>query len=293
MIKIITLLLFLTSCASSRFERSTAPQNDSFLVETTIRFDGKRLNDWAIENGLLGEATKLCQLGDTKDAQELLKNNLSQFRKDPSYWMVVGNCYWYEKQSAKAEYFYRLALGLSKRNKKVTQALHNNLGLLYMERQLYPEARSELTQADESLTAKYNLAQIDLLMGNSRGARGLLADLYRNNRKDPDVLASLAVAHLLEGNNKVALQVLSEVPEIEDNRQDIPFYRAMGFYLSGNVEKAEEQLSKVEKADASISRLSDMAKRLEQLVQDEIQRREDAAKAAREAAEAKQATTQG
>ncbi len=293
MIKIITLLLLLASCASSRFERSTAPQNDSFLSETTIRFDGKRLNDWAIENGLLGEATKQCQVGETEKAQELLKSNLSQFRKDPSYWMVVGNCYWYEKKGAKAEYFYRLALGLSKNNKKISQALHNNLGLLYMQRQLYPEARTELIQAEDSLTAKYNLAQIDLLMGNSRGARVLLADLYRHNRKDPDVLASLAVAHLLEGNNKVALQVLSEVPEVEDNRQDIPFYRAMGFYLSGNVEKAEEQLNKVGKADVSISRLSDMAKRLEQLVQDEIKRREDAAEAAREAADAKQAASQG
>ncbi|PIQ57512.1 MAG: hypothetical protein COW01_00090 [Bdellovibrionales bacterium CG12_big_fil_rev_8_21_14_0_65_38_15] len=292
MVKIILLLFFITSCASSRFERSTAPQNDSFLVETTIRFDGKRLNDWAQDNGVLGEATKLCQSGESDKGQQLLKDNLSTFRKDSSYWMVVGNCHWYGNDSAKAEYFYRLALGLGK-SSKVTQAIHNNLGLLYMQRQLYPEARSELSKADQSLTAKYNLAQIELLMGNSRGAKSLLAELYRNNRQDPDVLASLAVAHLLDGNNKVALKVLSEVPEIENNRQDISFYKAMGFYLSGNVEKAEEQLNKVDKANETISRLSDMAKKLEQLVQEEVQRREDAAKAAQEAAEAKQASTQG
>tara|TARA_R110000868_G_scaffold163335_2_gene395512 strand:- start:274 stop:1152 length:879 start_codon:yes stop_codon:yes gene_type:complete len=289
MFKLIAILLLVSACSSTRFERVTAPENDSFLVETTIRFDGKRLNDWAIAQGDLGQATKLCQTGEVEAGQTLLKSLLGSMRKDPSYWMVIGNCYWYDNNSSKAEYFYRLALGLGSGNKKVKAALHNNIGLLYMQRQLYPEAKSELLKAEDSLTAKYNLAQISLLMGDSRGARSLLADLYRNNRNDPDILASLAVAHLLEGNNQVALQVLNEVPQSEDKRQDIAFYRAMGFYLSGNVEKAEEQLNKVDQADKSISRLSDMAKRLEQLVQDEVQRREAAAKAAKEAAEAQSA----
>lgn len=289
MIRLFIILLITSACSSTRYERSTAPENDAFLVETTIRFDGKRLNEWAQSQGQLGEATRLCQQDEIDNAQKKLKLMLATERKNPSYWMVVGNCYWHANESAKAEYFYRLALGLSANNQKVTAALHNNLGLLYMQRQLYPEARSELNKAKDSLTARYNLAQISLLMGDSRGARSLLADLYRNNRRDPDILASMAVAHLLEGNHQVALKVLSEVPDMEDNRQDIAFYRAMGFYLSGSVEKAEEQLNKVSQADQSISRVSDMAKKLEQLVQEEVKRREAAAEAA-QAASAKQAS---
>lgn len=273
MLRLLLLTILLSACSTARFERTTMPENDAFVVETTIRFDGKRLNDWASENGTLGEATKLCQLGEADKGQELLKSNLNKLRKKSAYWLVVGNCHWYAKNSAKAEYFYRLALSLNKNNQQIADAIHNNIGLLYMQRSLYPEARSELEKAKDSLTARYNLAQIAILIGDTRSAKRHLGDIYTVNRKDPDVLASMAVTHLLDGNAKLALKILDEIPANENDRQDIAFYRAMGLFLRGDLEKAQVELDRVSKADSKVNRLSDMAKELEHLVSIEVERR--------------------
>lgn len=276
----LSILLLVTACSTTRFERTTAPENDALIVESTIRFDGKRLNEWAESKGVLGEATKLCQLGETSEGQELLKKNLNSQRKSPAYWMVVGNCHWHAGNGAKAEYFYKLALGLAKKDQRIADAVYNNLGLLYMQRSLYPEARAEFEKAKDSLTAKYNLAQIALLLGDARSAKSHLAEIYRVNRRDPDVLASMAVAHLLDGNTKVAMQVLNEIPKNESDRQDVAFYRAMGLYLNGDVENAGAELDRALKTDSSVSRLSDMAKELENLVKLEVERRLAAQEAA-------------
>lgn len=273
MIRLLLITILVSSCSTARFERTTAPENDAFLSETTIRFDGKRLNEWAQEHGLLGEATRLCQSNETQKGQEILKSNLNSMRKYAGYWLVVGNCHWYDNQSAKAEYFYRLALSIEKKNQLLIDALHNNIGLLYMQRSLFPEARSEFEKAKESLTARYNLAQISILIGDTRSAKKHLGDIYRINRKDPDVLASMAVTHLLDGNAKLALNVLGEIPKNESDRQDIAFYRAMGLFLKGEVELAQKSLEGVSRADSKVNRLSDMAKELEKLVSAEVERR--------------------
>lgn len=275
MIRIIVIALLTTACSTARYQRTADTAHDAFIAETTIRYEGTRLNEWAKQNGPLASVTQLCQNRELDQAKKELKELLAKERNNASYWLVTGNCYWYERDLIKAEYFYKLGLSLTKKtDTKTKNALNNNIGVVYLERRLYPEASQWFELAADSLTARYNLAQVSLYYGDARSAKGYLSPLYQQNRLDPDVLVALALTHLIDNNSKLAIKVLSEIPNSERAREDVSFYLAIANFLQGNPDQSKQEIELMSKQNSSNNQLTNMAKNLEQLINQEIERRE-------------------
>lgn len=237
----IFILALLTSCASH--QKIFIIENEHFDAlrhESLYRYDQKRLSRLSPDSALT-----LCHQNKFELAQKIAIQQLDQRKNDPIYWTELGTCYYLQKEEAKAKFYYQMALGLTT-TKELKSSIINNLGLIYLRRAKYDEAKEHFQQASklypESLTPRYNLAQVYLYFGHYQNAEKHLMQLYRFNPKDIDLLYLLGHASLMKYQYQKAQSYFNKIPAEYLKRQDMANSIAMLYIKLGQYRKADVAL---------------------------------------------------
>ncbi|MCK5072567.1 MAG: tetratricopeptide repeat protein [Bacteriovoracaceae bacterium] len=221
--------LFSCSTGTIKRHRTETRNHDLFRSESFYRMNEKRLElELARPKQKYGPVIT-CHKGKTKKGLDSLKLDLKNGKKDPLYWIHVGNCHLLKNNDIKAEFFYRLAIQTaSKKHRKKSPAL-NNLGVIFHKNGHIKKALKFFKEAHEAnkklITPGYNLAQIYLQYGYTDKALYLLERMKKNHPDAVELLFSLGAAWLIKGNTKKALSYFNKIKEPYSKREDIAVWK--------------------------------------------------------------------
>lgn len=261
---ILTILVTLASCSSSRIDRKISDVNwDSLADESYLRWGENRLEKHAkTEHQVVG-----CYLGETKDTLEDYKKNYLTKNQEPHYWLHIGNCYFIQEKWTKAEFFYRMTLEEAK-EKTIKSIALNNLGLIHFKYEQWEKGK-ELMQESMALAPKfrvprYNISQLYLQFGLYDKAIELLTDSVFKGHKDIDVYFSLANAHLYKGDLKTSAQYFQMIPRENYRREDIAATYALFLVRRGKVREAKEVMD--DRDRSGVPELTAIAQKIEKIL---------------------------
>ena len=136
MIFIISLLILVASCSSTRVDRKIEDQSwDSLANESYLRWSDTRLQ----KNARPDHIVVRCYQGQVKEALDIYKKDFIANSKNSNYFLDIGNCYFIEENWSKAEFFYRMTLNESKIPQIKAVAL-NNLAMIYLQYENWDKA---------------------------------------------------------------------------------------------------------------------------------------------------------
>lgn len=242
-----SLLILLTSCASYNNPREIKEANfDGLKFESLNRYDQERLAKFRSQN----QPLSLCHRGEFEKAMNLYKDNLDNQLNNYQYWNEISTCYILEKKYTQAKLFLDLALSRTKSPQEKAIVL-NNLGVIYMENDNYPEAKEYFKQSikleQKYLTPKYNIAQIYIKYGLYNKAQEIIDKLLTLTPNDVDFLNSKAHIELMQQRHKSALVYFNRIPATYRSRDDIATNLAMTYYMLGLYENAEKAIGSADK----------------------------------------------
>ena len=120
---------------------------------------------WINQKEELSQLAKLCYRRNFEEAFIFIDDIYLRYREHPSYWNLVGNCYFLQNDLRKSNLFYKQAL---KYDKSYVPA-YNNIGNIHMRRNEHEKALAAFKKAHEtnknSLTPAYNLVQVYMGFG--------------------------------------------------------------------------------------------------------------------------------
>ena len=268
----ITSLIILASCGSSEkavekpqkvfkkidnFPELAGITNDDFRPQPQVKYDATadyhvigslvedalgdeslaKLSDSQVKSVSNAEIKGVdqCYLGNTKQGLTALNKAYDKYKSNPSYWNMIGNCYYNNNSRRLAKVFYNKALSL---NSDFLPAI-NNLGVVYIHEGRVDKAVAAFNHVlklkPTAKTAKFNLANLFLKHGVLEKADQLLNQILLSN-KDQDVLLSLTYVSLFQGKPARALNYLKVVGS--DELRNPTFSLALYFtYKKMNNEK--------------------------------------------------------
>ncbi len=237
---IITALILLASCSSSRIERKIEDTKfDSLADESYFRWgEGRLEKETTAQHKVIN-----CYKGKTKET-------LAQYRKDyekqvgtPYYWLHMGNCYFVEDKWSKAEFFYRMSLDESKNNTVKSIAM-NNMGLIHFKHEQWEKGKEMIKEsmkmAPDFKVPRYNLSQLYLQFGHYNRAIELLTQGPFKGTQDIDVSFSLANAWLYKGDLDTAGKYFKELPKDSFRREDIAATYALYLIRRNDIQGAHK-----------------------------------------------------
>lgn len=245
-----TLLFSLfTSCAHKGVRTQLASnEQDSLHEESFMRYGHNRFQEVQSDDNQLLSQLKNCYQEKIPEALNHLKSVLKESENNPYYWIVMANCYLLDKNSKKAEFYYDKALKLRPK-KALTALVKNNLGLIELKNRNYDRAyklfNTALENSPQSITPKFNMAQVHIQFGHLDKAQRTLLILEKKAPEDIDVLASLGAISLLKGKNKRAIHYFERIPERYRKRQDTAVNYALALYQDQRFEQARAFMLKV------------------------------------------------
>ena len=265
---IITFIISLYSCASFKNPRQIKQaEYDGLKYESLKRYDSVRLGN----SVKIQEPLALCHNQEFDKANEIFKSELDAKINSYLYWNQISTCYILKKEYTQARNFLNLALGRAKTNKQKSIIL-NNIGVVLLEGQKYHEAKDYFKKSIElsknSLTPKYNLAQIYLKFGLYGKAQDELKYLLSRNAKDVDFLNSKAHLELMQNNYKNALVYFNRIPHEYRTRDDIATNMAMTYLMLGLYKNAETSIGNADKKDSYyISKQLEISKKIKMKIE--------------------------
>jgi len=270
---LLTLFLLITSCSTHRLDTQIEKSDSDILSgESMLRYSDNRLERIEQHKNPLIAAVSLCYQKDYKGGLDKLKKILKGNIENPSYWNHVGTCYYLDDKLEKAEYYFNLALGTAKKQKRTFSVAENNLGLVQLRLRHYDKALELFKKAEKSgiLTPKFNKLQLYLQFGQLTKAKELAYKLEDINSKDVDVKVALATIFMLEGNYKRSESYFKQIPKKFLEREDISGSYAMVQYHLGMYEEARLTLQKGQYTQ--IKTIKNMRKNLKLLIERELER---------------------
>lgn len=238
LLTIIPLIPLLFSCAHKGLDRTLKDQSlDGLRHESLTRYTGQDLEK------LNGTARNIamCHKKRYDEALALFKETLDKNRKNPVYWNHLGTCYYLKGEYPKSLIYLEISLGVAK-DKKLLGAIHNNIGLTHLKQGNFVEAKDSFNQAaqsdNQSMTPRYNLAQLYLSKGLYDKAESILSALSAKNGRDIDINYSLAHLNLMKNKYSKALRYFKRIPNAQLKRDDVALNLATTYYFMGQEDLA-------------------------------------------------------
>ncbi len=257
---IISLLVFLASCSSSRLERKIADDSfDSLSDETFLRYNDARLSE---SKTLVSR----CYSGDSEEVLQEYREKFLKKEQNPEYWIHIGNCYFVSNQWSKAEFYYQLAL---ESKKKSIQALAmNNLGLLSFKYEHWERGKDYLKKAMDlapsSKVPRFNMAQLYIQFGHYKEALDLLNHSAFKSKKDVDVMFSFANIAVYQNDLNTASKWFKEIPASYFKREDIAITYSLFLIKKGLLTQAQSVLAERERSQ--VPQLTEMSHKIEKIL---------------------------
>lgn len=261
---IVTGLLVLSSCSSSRIDRKIDDVAwDSLTDESYLRWGESRLKKNAkYEHQVIG-----CYQGEASETLNSFKKEYITKNQGPYYWLHIGNCYFIQENWTKAEFFYRMTLEETKISTVKSIAL-NNLGLIHFKYEQWEKGKDFLTDsmkiAPQFKVPRYNMSQLYLQFGFFDKAIEVLKDKAFRGHKDIDVYFSLANAYLYKGDLKASAEFFELIPKENFRREDIAATYALFLIKHGRIQEAKEVMHNRNRS--GVLELTNISQRIERMI---------------------------
>lgn len=241
--KYILILLFVTSCSTSKdktsskdveaitnsdfkkeraFTKAEVPDfyqvpavsvNPALQDETLDRHSQDELDKLAKFKDPLIEISVHCSKRDFDSASQIANKNFDRYQKIPSYWNLVANCHLNQGSERKALLFYNKALEI---DKEYVPAL-NNIGVMYSRQGESQKALVAFERASKagkfSKTPRYNLAKLYLSFGLADLSLPVFQGLLNESPTDIDLLNLVASSHFLQSDYGRSMSYYQKIPQ--------------------------------------------------------------------------------
>lgn len=264
-ILILTSLLVLASCSSSRIDRKIDDASwDSLSDESYLRWGEKRLDKHAKSEHQVID----CYRGEVSDTLDKFKREYNAKEQPPYYWLHIGNCYFIKEKWTKAEFFYRMSLEEAK-SKTIKSIALNNLGLINFKYEQWEKGKDFLKEsmnlAPKNKVPRYNMSQLYLQFGLYDKAIEVLNDSVFKGHKDIDVYFSLANAYLYKGDLKTSADYFKMIPKDSFRREDIAATYALFLVKQGKIKEAKSVMDNRERS--GVLELTAISQKIEKILE--------------------------
>lgn len=195
----------------------------------------------------LTKVASLCYARNFDDSFKVLSQQYNKLKSHPSYWNILGTCYFLQGDERKALLFYNKARAI---NGRYVPAI-NNLGVIYQRQGNDQKALAAYKKASEvnafSLTPNFNMAQIYLQYGHREKAKQTFVALYKKEGTDPELLNALAFIYILEGEPKKALTLYSRIDSRKFELPEFGLNYAYALKASGRLSDAQSVFGKIDR----------------------------------------------
>lgn len=269
----ILFFLFLVSCASSpKLEKKDIivdeVTNKDFVRKKAIPYVkskdkyqnikddySKLMNDETLElvesekkpEDILEDVSRNCYSQKFEEAFILVDKIYDEYRTNPTYWNIVGNCFTLKKEYRKALLYYNKATDI---NSSYVPSL-NNQGVVYAKLGEDQKAIVSFERATASgafsKVPKFNIGLLYLKYGLYEKAQKIFNTLIGLNQEDVEVLNALAVSHLFQGNAKEALNYYNKIPKRFLSYSHIGINYALAKFKFGDSNLSKDILSSIDK----------------------------------------------
>ncbi len=203
----------------------------------TLHADNSEDLSFRKDDDLLQKISTLCYLDKFDEAEKLVGKNEREFKENPTFWNIVGNCFFLKGEIQKSILFYNKSL--SERD-NYPPAM-NNIGVVCQSRLLDQKAFYAYNDSSKngkfSNTSIFNKAILLLKYGRFYEAEKILKNLYRVDKKNDHVIHALANLYLFKGELSQSSHFYSLMTERKLLNSDLGINYALMNLLSGNKEK--------------------------------------------------------
>ena len=191
-------------------------------------------------NDIMNKLLSECYEGNSDSANYLMDKSYSRYKKNPSYWNIIGTCELLKNNIKKALIFYNRS-NLLKGSEGYAPAI-NNLGVIYERKGMDQKALNQYKKASKlasfSYTPSFNMANLYLKYSFINKAQPILIGLYSRSPKDPAVISGMAFVSLLNGDYARAIKYYSSLDEKFHHLIGIGGNYALALYFAGKRKKA-------------------------------------------------------
>jgi tetratricopeptide (TPR) repeat protein len=214
-----------------------------FLRESLAIVPIKELKGIDTKKDTIAQISKLCNTKETSEGLKLAKKDYEKYQSFPSYWMVVGNCYYQRNKLFMAQLYYSRALSLA----PGSGSTYNNYAVTLLRRGKKDRALVALKKAisknKKLLTAKLNLAHLYLQYGVYDQAISQWKKLEKEMPYAEVVINGLATSYLMKGWYKNAKKYYAKLKNTRNAEIGVNY--ALNEALSGNKKNALKLIEKV------------------------------------------------
>lgn len=220
---------------------------DILSSESLARVPAPKLDIDEKSTDPLTRVASLCYSKNFEEGFTVLSSSYNKLKSHPSYWNILGTCYFLQGDERKALLFYNKARGL---NGRYVPAI-NNLGVIYQRQGNDQKALAAYKKASEinafSLTPNFNMAQIYLQYGHREKAKQTFIALYKKEGSDAELLNALAFIYILEGEPKKALTLYSRIDSRKFELPEFGLNYAYALKSAGRLSDAQSIFSKIDR----------------------------------------------
>jgi tetratricopeptide (TPR) repeat protein len=182
-----------------------------------------------------------CRQKKFDEAIEFSRTIYPQFVKHPSYWNILGNCYYLKKNFIAAFIYYNKALSF---DPKYAPAI-NNISVMHLKEGKIGTALKKLSLVKDGPVTLFNRAQIRFRYGQITEA---LSDLnkIKDESNNKEVNLTLAQLTLITQGPAEALTYFSKLPKGDLFRPDVGLNYSIALFKQGKKSAAEDAFDSTE-----------------------------------------------
>lgn len=189
-----------------------------FLLEESLQ--GKNITKENVNNNV-NKLAMLCHSGQIKEGLALAQSLYRSYLQHPSFWNILGNCYFYQRQYRSALLYYNKAIELSPNYAPA----YNNIGVYLSSTDQWQKAlvafKTAITKSKNAMTPKFNLAKLYLRFNLPQNALSYLQQLENDFPRESEIMGMLANAYYMISDNQKALKYFSLIDNDLLYRPDI------------------------------------------------------------------------
>ncbi len=244
--------IFLISCSHDSKKNNFKKEQSRESITENNQY---KMSDPVATPQELKQGATLCAEQKIDQGLDFLDQLYSTHKKNPSYWSTIGDCYFYKRAGGKAVLFYNRALEL---DPKYAPA-YNNLGLLYIYRGEDSKALLAFEKASilnpQAIVPLINRGKLYLKYNMLDSAQKTWSYLLTKIPENPSVLAGLATVSFFKADYNKAITYFSKITEdlMTEGEWAAPY--AVALKLSGQVQKAKNIITKIDKKTISAEAL--------------------------------------
>lgn len=243
--KLIILLIFLSSCSHQSWIGKTTPARNVLQKESYQRHPTSALNKIYDKENEISKALIECYKGNVNDGLKRLNLITIKNIKNNMLWLAKGNCYFQREDYKKAMFFYNLSSSNTKGN--FFAPSQNNIAAIYIKNKNYHKAEIILEEIVKRkkrlLTPQFNLGIIYLKFNKYKKAQRIFTKLQKINSKDYDVSKLLGQVHLFSGEYQMAIKELNQIP---DEMVDGQVYLSLAYLKNNELSKSKDIADKTD-----------------------------------------------